>query len=120
MFRHEIVLMSEITDEYMHEMLETLKPYTLILLHSTPKRNELGADKIIWEHGRRNFALRRDGLLCLVCPATDEGSVAGMYIFRTNVEETKKIMDGDPAVMAGVFTYDAHALAGFPGDALAK
>ncbi len=112
--------MSEITDEYMHEMLKTVKPYTLVLLQSTSKRDEVGANEIIWEHGRRNFALRKDGSICLVCPATDGGTVAGMYIFRTNVEETKKIMDGDPAVMAGIYTYDMHALLGFPGDSLAK
>ena len=59
---------SDITDDYMREMLQTTKPYTLVILHRTSKRNEPNADKIVWEHGRRNFELRRDGLLCVVGP----------------------------------------------------
>jgi hypothetical protein len=37
------------------------------VLHSRP-----GAEKIIWEHARRNFLLRAQGLLLIVCPNTDE------------------------------------------------
>jgi hypothetical protein len=112
--------MAQFTDEYMQEMLKTTKRYTVILLRATSKRNEPGADKIVWEHGRRNFVLRSDGRLCIVCPVTDEGDVSGLCIFRTDVSETRKIMDEDPAVKAGIFTYDIFSVLGFPGDSLAK
>lgn len=113
--------MSRISDDYMREMLETTRRYTVVILHRTPKKDEPGSDKVVWEHGRRNFELRRDGSLCIVCPAErDESDVAGIYIFATDVKHTRGIMDEDPAVKAGIFTYEVHSIAGFPGDALAK
>jgi hypothetical protein len=61
--------MKEITDEYMREMLGKAKGYTFLLLRPGPRRHEPGADKVIWEHARRNFALRAEGLLPIVCPS---------------------------------------------------
>lgn len=112
--------MSRITDDDMREMLKTTKPYTVVILHRTPKREEPGADKLVWEHGRRNFELRRDGVLSIVCPITGNGDVAGLCIFDADPKETRRIMDGDPAVEAGIFAYELHSAEGFPGDALAK
>jgi hypothetical protein len=110
--------MQTITDEYMKEMLPTAGSYTLMILKTTPKRREPGLEKIIWEHGRRNFALRAEGVLAIVCPVSDGGDVAGIGIFITGLEETKKIMDEDPGVKAGIFVYELHACRGFPGDRL--
>jgi hypothetical protein len=111
--------MSGITDEYMREMLQTTKRYTVAILHRTSKRRELSADKIVWEHGRRNFELRRDGFLCIVCPVIgDESDVTGICIFSTDAKETRRIMDEDPAVKAGIFVYEVHTIEGFPGDSL--
>ena len=103
----------------MEEMLRRARPYTIVILHRTPKRDEPGADKTVWEHGRRNFELRRDGNLCIVCPVSDNGEVSGLGIFSTDPAETKRIMDDDPAVRAGIFTYEIHAARSFPGDSLA-
>ena len=112
--------MSHITDDYMCEMLQTTKSYTIVILHEGPKGNEEGADDIIWEHGRRNFELRRDGILCIVCPIRDESDIVGIGIFSTDLEETRGIMDEDPGVKAGIFVYEAHPARSFPGDALAR
>ena len=110
-----------VTDEYMREHLQKTKPYTIVILHKTPKRDtDPLADKIIWEHGRRNFQLRRDGKLSVVCPVRDESDVSGIGIFSGDLEETRKIMDGDPAVKAGIITYETHSTRSFPGDSLAK
>jgi hypothetical protein len=110
--------MATISDEYMRQMLPTAKNYSVVILKATPKRAEPGADKIVWEHGRRNFALRQDGTLAIVCPVTDGSDVKGISIFNASVDETKKIMDEDPGVKAGVFVYEVHACSGFPGDSL--
>ena len=108
-----------ITDDYMRSMLRTTKRYTIVLLHRTSKRKEPGADRIVWEHGRRNFELRRDGLLSIVGPVVqDESDIAGVAIFSTSLERTRMILDEDPAVKAGIFTYEAHVIEAFPGDAL--
>jgi hypothetical protein len=110
--------MTTITDEFMKQMLPLAKTYCIVILKAAPKKNEPGSEKIIWEHVRRNFSLRADGLLSIVCPIADGSDVCGVGIFNAGVEEVKKIMDEDPGVKAGVFTYETHACRGFPGDSL--
>jgi len=41
--------------------------------------------------------------------------VKGIGIFTTSVEETKRIMDEDPGIKAGIFTYEVHPCRSFPG-----
>lgn len=105
----------------MRDQLQKTKPYTIVILHKTSKA-EAGpvAARVIWEHGRRNFQLRRDGKLSVVCPVRDESDVSGVGIFSCDLEETRKIMDGDPAVQAGFITYETHSTRSFPGDSLPK
>jgi len=107
-----------ISDDFMKEMLRKTRRYTLVVLHATPKRHGPGADAIVWEHGRRNFELRRDGLLRIVCPVVEKGSIAGICIFASDLDETRRVMDGDPAVEAGILTYETHSIAVFPKDSL--
>jgi hypothetical protein len=107
-----------ITDEYMRKMLSHTRDYCLVLLKPGPNENMEGAEKIIWEHGRRNFSLRADKILSIVCPVSDEGYLAGICIFNATVEETKRIMDGDPCIVAGVLVYEVHRCRGFPADCL--
>jgi hypothetical protein len=110
--------MMEISDAYMKEMIGRTKNYSVVILKATPIRNEPGADRIVWEHGRRNFALRAEGILSIVCPISDGTTVSGIGIFNADVEKTKAVMDGDPGVQAGIFTYEVHPCRAFPGDAL--
>jgi len=108
----------EITDDFMRERLATTRSYTAVLLRPTPRRREPGADAVVWEHGRRNFALRAEGVLAIVCPVTEEAEVSGIGIFTAPVEEVVRIMEGDPAVIAGLFTYQVLPVRSFPGDSL--
>ena len=101
----------------MRAALETTREYTLVLLRSTPKRDDAGADAIVWEHGRRNFGLRASGEIAIVGPLGD-GEFAGLYIFATDPARTRELMESDPAVAAGIFTYELQTLHSFPGDAL--
>ncbi len=112
--------MRTITDDFMRQMLPLAKNYSLVILKAGPKRSGPGVEAIIWEHGRRNFALRAEGVLSIVCPVIDGGEVRGIGIFNAGAEETKKIMDEDPGVKAGVFVYELHACRSFPGDCLPK
>jgi hypothetical protein len=43
---------------------------------------------------------------------------AGLNRRMSGVEAVREIMDGDPGVQAGMFTYHVHPCRGFPGDAL--
>lgn len=110
--------MTDISDDYMREMHSHARGYTLVLLKSTPKRQEPGADAIIWEHGRRNYALRAEGTLAIVGPIRDGSALSGIGIFNAPPEEVTRIMEGDPAVQAGIFTFEVHPLTSFPGDSL--
>ena len=107
-----------ITDEFMKQMVSKTKKYCVVILKAGPNRNMAGVERIIWEHGRRNFALRSDGVLSIVCPISDESNVAGIGIFNTGIADVKKIMEGDPGVKKGVFVYEAHECRSFPGDCL--
>lgn len=108
----------EITDEHMQQMLGESRTYTAMLLRVTEKAGEPDAGKIVWEHGRRNFALRGEGKLPIICPATDESDWAGIGIFDATPEEVERIMAGDPGVKEGLFTYELHPVRGFPGSSL--
>lgn len=110
--------MTTITDEYMYEMLPKTRQYCIVLLKPGPKAGQPGVEKIIWEHGRRNFSLRADGVLSIVCPVTVEGALSGLGIFNASVDDTRKIMDRDPAVIAEIFVYETYTCRSFPGDSL--
>ena len=110
--------MEEITDEYMLEMRAKTKQYTMMILKDGPNSSVEDRDKIVWEHGRRNHSLRRDGVLSIVCPVLDESEIRGFGILYVDSEETRRIMDQDPGVEAGVFVYEVHPVRSFPGDSL--
>ena len=112
--------MTIITDEFMRQMQEKSREYCVCILKTTPKRGQTGANRFVTEHNRRNFALRAQGPLSILCQIADGSGVIGVNIFNASVDEVKKIMDEDPAVQAGIFTYELHASRGFPGDTLPK
>ena len=108
----------EITDEFMKRSMGRAREYSIVLLRRGPNVGNEGADKVIWEHARRNFALRQEGKLSIVCPIRDGSPMAGVGIFDATLEETAQLMDGDPAVKAGVLVYEVHRCRSFPGDGL--
>lgn len=83
--------MTEITDEFLWQMISHTKNYCVVIPKAGPNRNKTGVEKIIWEHGRRNFLLRAEGLLSIVCPVSDESNVSGVGIFNANIDEVKSI-----------------------------
>ena len=74
--------MVTITDEQMRALLPTTKAYAAVILKAGPESQKEGRDAIVWEHGRRNFALRADGRLAIVCPVADSSDVNGIAIFN--------------------------------------
>jgi hypothetical protein len=116
----DLTYMRTISDEFMRQMLSKTKQYSVVILKAGPNRRKDSIENIIWEHGRRNFALRADGVLPIVCPISDGSDVLGIGIFDATIEETKEIMNEDPGIKAGVFLYEVHAGRSFPGDSLPK
>ena len=111
-------VLPDVSDDLMRQLLPTTRPFTIVILHKGPAYDPPRSDAIIWEHGRRNFALRAAGLLRIVCPIADGSPLAGVGVFDADVEATRHILDGDPAIQAGVLTGEVHASRSFPGDAL--
>jgi len=110
--------MNAITNEFMMEMLGKSKNYSLVILKKGPNDDIPEGQQIVWEHGRRNFELREQGLLSIVCPVTEENEIRGIGIFNADKEELKEILDGDPGVQKGLFVYEILPVKSFPGDAL--
>jgi len=107
-----------ITDEVMRSRLAEVQPYTMLVLNTTPAFARPACDAIIWEHGRRNMTLVEAGLLAVVLPVDDDSSVAGYGVFNADVEMTRRLMDEDPGVRAGIFSVELHPVRGFPGSSL--
>ena len=112
--------MSSITDEFMRQMLTLARKYSVVILKTGPGRHQPGVERILWEHARRNFILRANGLLPIVCPVSDDSNVEGVGIFNASPDEVRKVMDEDPGVRAGVFVYEIHSCRSFPGDSLPR
>lgn len=110
--------MVTITDEFMRQMASQARAFSLMILKDGPNRHMAGAQEIIWEHGRRNHALRAEGILSIVCPVSDGSTLCGIGVFNASLEEVKRIMDEDPGVKQGVFIYELHVCRSFPGDSL--
>ena len=116
----------EITDDMLKESLARALPYTLIILTAGPRFAPAGPDRdpwiarTIWEHGKRNFALREAGLLAIVCPVADGTNVTGVGVFAATPEDVDRIYAQDPAVRTGVLNYEVHPTRGFPGSILPR
>jgi hypothetical protein len=114
----------EVTDAQLEQALGTTRPYTIVVLKAGPRFSSPGpgrsseVEEIIWEHGKRNLALRSSGLMPIVCPVADGSDITGICIFDADAEEVGRIMSRDPGVNAGVFTYEVHPAHSFPGSAL--
>ncbi|MGV9669688.1 MULTISPECIES: hypothetical protein [unclassified Gordonia (in: high G+C Gram-positive bacteria)] len=108
----------EITDAEMQTVLEYAQPYVVAVLKAGPAYGSDEAPGIIREHGRRLIALRKAGDLVVVLPAQDDTDFCGVGVFDRSVETVTQLMNDDPAVQTGVFTFDVHPVQGFPGDAL--
>jgi hypothetical protein len=108
----------EISDEVMRQGRASTRGYTLAILKKGPAYDPPRSDSTIWEHGRRNYALRAAKLLSIVCPVADGSELAGVGIFDAEPAEVERIMAGDPAVQAGILTYEVHPARSFPGDCL--
>jgi hypothetical protein len=94
------------------------RPYTVLVLHTTAAFARPACDAVVWEHGRRNMALVDAGLLSVVLPIADDSGIAGYGVFDADLETTRRIMDDDPGVRAGIFSVELHPVRGFPGSCL--
>ena len=110
----------DLSDEEFQAERATVRPYTVCILKRGSRFEMPGPDassgitRIIWQHGKRNVALHKAGLLPVVCPIADGSDVAGIGIFDASTEDVEKILSDDPAIKAQVLTYELHPARSFP------
>jgi len=109
---------TQITDEQIHELAASAKPYSVVLLWWGPKRHMEGAEAIERAHQRRILSLRADGVIAVLCPSAGSDTLAGIAIMNRTPEEATHIMTGDPCVEAEMIRYEVQPCVGFPGDSL--
>ncbi|MCB9270871.1 MAG: hypothetical protein H6561_15075 [Lewinellaceae bacterium] len=107
--------MMSISDEYMQEMVASMQAYTAVVLRKGPAYRIPDQYTVVWEHARRNLQLRDSGQLVLVFPINDGTETAGIGIFNVDVEQTRLLMDEDPAIKEKILTYEVHPPAVSPG-----
>ena len=85
--------------------------YTLVLLRrpaDAPELPEAELDALQARHLAYRAGLRREGVLVANGPLDEQSDVAmrGLSIFACDVDEARRLSDGDPSVQAGRLTYD--------------
>jgi len=71
----------------MWQIIAKTRHHSHMVLRCGPTWNKPGANKVIWEHGRKNFELRRDDLLPIVCTVADGSDLSGI---STSTERSTK------------------------------
>ena len=113
-----------VTDEMLQGALHGVRRYTVCILKAGPAFQEPGPAReawvadLIWQHGKRNYALYLAGLKRIICPIGDGSGITGVSIFDADPAQVDEIMRQDPGVKAGLFTYEVHATHAFPESTL--
>lgn len=108
---------STMTDDRMMELVGSARPYTVCVLRPGPNWGAGDWERIIWEHGRRNLAMREDGIL-VVTLRTESDDVVGVGVYNRDIDATRELLAGDPAIDGDVLRFTLYPAQGFPGDAL--
>lgn len=108
-----------IDDEAANRLLGTSRPYTAVILRVGPNRETPEGGALVRPHGIRNMRLRAAGMLRVVVRVADDSDAAGIGIFALDEAETRRVIESDPAVVAGVFVAEYHPVLGFPEDRMA-
>jgi len=85
--------------------------YTLVLLRRPPDAPEMSdaeIDALQARHLAYRANLRREGVLVANGPLGEQSDVGmrGLSIFACDINEAKRLSDGDPSVLAGRLAYD--------------
>ena len=88
-----------------------LDAYTVVFLRRPPGAPQLSDDELAAlqrEHLAFNGRMREAGHAVVTGPVSGQPdeSLRGISVFRTSVEETRNLMDGDPSVRAGRLVFD--------------
>ena len=85
--------------------------YTVVLLRrpaNAPDLSQEELDRLQAEHLAHRAQLRREGALIVNGPLDEQSDVAlrGLSIFACDIDEARRLSDGDPLVIAGRLAYE--------------
>ncbi|MEX1072914.1 MAG: YciI family protein [Chloroflexota bacterium] len=85
--------------------------YTLVLLRrpaDAPHMSDAELDALQAQHLAYRAGLRRDGPLVVNGPLSEQSDPAmrGLSIFACDIDEARRLTEGDPSVKAGRLAYD--------------
>ena len=85
--------------------------YTLVLLRrpaNAPEMSDAELDELQSRHLAYRAGLRRDGVLVANGPLGEQSDIGmrGLSIFACDIDEARRLSDGDPSVKAGRLAYD--------------
>lgn len=85
--------------------------YTLVLLRrpaDAPEMSDAELNALQAQHLAYRAELRREGVLVANGPLGEQSDVAmrGLSIYACDIDEAKRLSDGDPSVRAGRLAYD--------------
>ena len=88
-----------------------LDAYTIVFLRRPADAPELSDEKLAAlqaEHLAFNQRMRDEGHALLIGPLRDQpdASLRGVSVFRTSIEETRRLMEGDASVRAGRLAFE--------------
>lgn len=88
-----------------------LRPYTLVLLKTGPKRMPDGPerDEMFKGHFANMQRLAREGLLVYAGPLDGQNELRGLFIFATqDLDVARKAVETDPVVINGEMVAELH------------
>ncbi|HLE89459.1 MAG TPA: YciI family protein [Candidatus Limnocylindria bacterium] len=85
--------------------------YTLVLLRrpsDAPRMSEAELDALQARHLAYRAQLRREGPLVVNGPLGEQSDLAmrGLSVFACDIDEARRLTEGDPSVQAGRLAYD--------------
>jgi uncharacterized protein YciI len=90
---------------------EAFDVYTMVILRRPPDAPEMSEeelDALQARHLAYRAELRRQGVIVVNGPFGDQSDITlrGMSLFACDVDEARRLSDGDPSVQAGRLSYD--------------
>lgn len=88
-----------------------LRPYTLVLLKTGPKKMPAGPerDEMFKGHFANMQRLAKEGLLVYAGPLDGQNELRGLFIFATqDLEVARKAVATDPVIVNGEMVADVH------------
>jgi uncharacterized protein YciI len=88
-----------------------LESYSFVLLKRGPRASEFSdqeLDRLQEQHLAHLAAMQEQGYMLLAGPFSDQAdeTLRGFCLYRTSVEETRRLAESDPSVQAGRMAVD--------------